>query len=155
MAATAARWVRADPPQRAHSPRPLASLTAPLCRWSAFARLQRQGCARRLSSTAVAARGGTAAAHSPTAAASSRIGALGFPLPEHVASKLVAYPSTVTIPIQWGHQDGYGHVNNVREHFWLRRVALRVRTAGSRGLPLAKPGSGLRSVRSGALHALS
>jgi len=43
-----------------------------------------------------------------------RISSLGFPLPDNVAAKLTAYPSTVTIPIQWGYQDLYGHVNNVR-----------------------------------------
>jgi len=58
----------------------------------------------------------TAAATSePSAtAAKQRIGSLGFPLPDNVAAKLTAYPSTVTIPIQWGYQDLYGHVNNVR-----------------------------------------
>ncbi|ORY42321.1 hypothetical protein BCR33DRAFT_718476 [Rhizoclosmatium globosum] len=34
-------------------------------------------------------------------------------LPPKVAELLREYPSVITLPVQWGEQDSYGHLNNV------------------------------------------
>ena len=99
---------------------------AAVARWNAAQRLaggvQRwrgiatssSACNSSGSSSSGSAAGGTGPAAAAAAAARPRLSSLGTVLPEAVAAKLVAYPSTVTLPMQWGFQDGYGHVNNVR-----------------------------------------
>ena len=41
------------------------------------------------------------------------------PLPESVRSALADYRSITTLPVQWGDQDAFGHVNNVVYFRWF------------------------------------
>ncbi|KAJ3406583.1 hypothetical protein HDU80_010880 [Chytriomyces hyalinus] len=58
-------------------------------------------------------------------------------LPEAVAKQLVNYPSLITLPVQWGDQDAYGHVNNVSymRYFESGRIAYFDQVIGTRLSP--------------------
>jgi acyl-CoA thioester hydrolase len=42
-----------------------------------------------------------------------------------VHDKLADYPTTVTLPIQWGDQDAFGHVNNAVPLRWFETSRIR------------------------------
>jgi acyl-CoA thioester hydrolase len=62
-----------------------------------------------------------------------------------VPSVLVEFPATIRLPVQWGDQDAFGHVNNTVYFRWfesarikyLERIDLSEQTAGTLGPILA------------------
>ena len=65
---------------------------------------------------------------------------------EHfVPTALAAFPATIRLPVQWGDQDAFGHVNNTVYFRWfesarikyLERIDLSEQTAGTLGPILA------------------
>ncbi|MFZ9089477.1 MAG: acyl-CoA thioesterase [Planctomycetaceae bacterium] len=63
-------------------------------------------------------------------------------LSEPVRSKLNGYHTATTIPVQWGDQDAFGHVNNVVYFRWLESARIDFLAACPSSVTMAGSGPG-------------
>ena len=65
-------------------------------------------------------------------------------IPTEVRGKLTGYRTITTLPVQWGDQDGFGHVNNVVYFRWFE--SSRVDFLGDFHTPITMKGTGLGPI---------
>jgi len=65
-------------------------------------------------------------------------------IPAEVRAKLTGHRTITTLPVQWGDQDGFGHVNNVVYFRWFE--SSRVDFLGDFHTPITMKGTGLGPI---------
>ena len=55
---------------------------------------------------------------------------------------LAAHPFSITLPVQWGDQDAFGHVNNVVYFRWLESARIAYFLAADLGFGMSNHGVG-------------
>lgn len=63
-------------------------------------------------------------------------------LPEHVTTHLAGFHTITTLPVQWGDQDAFGHVNNVVYFRWLETARIDLLNACPSGVSMSGAGLG-------------
>ena len=56
--------------------------------------------------------------------------------------ELAAHPLVISLPVQWGDQDAFGHVNNVVYFRWMESARIEYFRVGSLGTGVSKQGFG-------------